>query len=192
MERVDHICKISYTPQPIYEKTKWFAYKTPSENEFIETIFSILDKADFYDKVELACCDLYGIKFPTSDTLSFEEWVERSGLSEKSWEWRYKDKIKELEKKILKRKSTKNKIKNDWEIQRSDTAKCLKSLSAIYKDLANSVNRLKTLKTDELKMSIRVSQINKVNQAIIEGTKLKHLLLEEGVELIKLKNEINI
>ncbi len=167
-----------------------FFHEVPDEKTFIELIIQELKQKDFYSTINIVCNDLYGISFPSNRGLGFNNWLECSGLLEESWDWKYKECINKWSNSWFKPNNKIKKAKQLWSIQKERSEDCLQYIQSNFNEIADAEEWLSSLKKSEVRLNVSVSNINKVYSALNEGTKLKHLLLEEGIEAAKVFSQI--
>ena len=185
-----HVCNMARTKEGVWEKFNNFVYKTPSLEEFLRISFLGMAGADFYTQVEFVSNDLYGISFPSSSSMQFKDWISSARLSDEQWDWEYRNKIEEWNKRWFKSKSSLIEINKEWSERKENIISFLEEVRPIFSELHDCNQRLNSLKTRQLQSSIGLEAVNKAYAAITEGVKLKHLLLEEGHELAKAWNKI--
>ena len=115
------------------------------------------------------------------ESQKFEDWISSAGLLEKSWKWEYENKIEEEKKRWFSSKKEIAQIIELWDQRRIQVNLFIKYIQTYYPLLYSSKKKIEQLKTSELHMSLDVISLNKAHKALQEGTKLKHLLLEESV-----------
>ena len=185
-----HVCSMAKASDEILDAFKGFVYETPSFDKFLKISLDGLHGADFYTQVEFVTNELYGVNFPVNETQDIDGWVASTRLSEENWDWEYKNKIEEWNRRWFKSKSTLVEIKKEWEKRKENLLGYLEDVKPIFSSLHGSNKLLNSLKTRQLQSSIGLEAVNKSYAAIKDGVKLKHLLLEEGHELQKAWNEI--
>jgi len=112
-------------------------------------------------------------------------------LGEDKWVWQYKDEINKWEKSWFKNKSTCDDIKQRWRLQKNEIEKFGDYLSPFFASLHSSVTWLNNLKEEDFRIGPSVYILNKVALALQDGTKLKHLLMEEGYSQMEIAKAVS-
>lgn len=185
-----HVCSMAKASDEILNTFKGFAYETPNFEKFLEISLQGLHDAYFFTQVEFVTNELYGVKFPVNEAQDINGWVSSARLSEQNWDWEYKNRIAEWNRRWFKSKSTMIEIKKEWVDRKENLLLYLNEIEPIFSSLYVSNKLLKSLKIRQLQSSLGLEAVNKSYAAINDGVKLKHLLLEEGHELQKAWNEI--
>lgn len=167
-----------------------FTYKDYSFNDFWIFIEPLLQRIDFYALAQLSCDELFNIRFPTKESQKFEDWISSVGLLEESWKWEYENKIEEEKRRWFSSKKEIAEITEKWNQRKIQINSFIKYIQNHYPYLYTSKRYIEQLKTSELHMSLDVINLNKAHKALQEGTKLKHLLLEESVTNTNLARSI--
>lgn len=180
---VEQLSSLFTKQKPSIEAWRW---RTPSLSEFSALVWPNLSGVDFYTQASLLCNQIYGLPIPSKNDITIASWAKRACLTEESWAWRYENQIKDERARWFPSKKRIRAIEHCRELHRAQTMGCLKELEPIFLALAPAMERIETLKSQELKLSVQCNSINRAANAIAQGIQLKHLLLEEGYEMDKI------
>ena len=176
---------------PVLRKLSEFRYSPPSELEYIKLIEPILEKRRFTEQLEFLTNNQFSLRLPDKENLSLNEWAENNGITEKFWRYQYEEKISKWDAQWFKSRSDLNKIHEDWRKRRVEVENFLLFINDFFPLVYAAKHLMETLDKKSRELRFSVSNLNKANIAIREGTKLKHLLLEEGVSHMQLMKILN-
>lgn len=183
VENFTHVCRMGNVNDDVLGIFKRFVYETPKLDYFMEVSYQGLNQVDFYTKVKFVLNDLYGISCPTSAKEDLSEWIKSENLAEEDWDWEYKNKVQEWNKRWFKSKSSLYEIQNEWNERKRNIVQYIQEVSSLYSHLYDSNEWLSSLMKRELLCDVDLHSINKAYGAIRDGVKLEHLLLEESHKL---------
>jgi len=156
---------------------------------YFDAIWPFIKVPRFYSQVDRACDELHNIRLPRDPTISLDDWLKNE-LGEDKWNWQYKNEINKWENCWFKSKSTLEEINQRWQLQKNEIEKFGVYISTFFTSLYDSVKWLKNLNEEYLNINLNLCHIEAAALALSEGTKLKHLLMEQGFSHIEIANAI--
>jgi hypothetical protein len=190
VESFSRLCRRTKTLEETLHVFESFVYDTPAFPEFLDVLLRGLGGEDFYTNAKFVTDESYGVKLPASNIQDIDAWIISADLAEESWNWEYKNKIEECNRGWFRSKSRIIEINKQWESRKETISRYINEVRPIFPDLFPSKDLLISLKSRELQSCLGLGAAEKSYAAIKEGVKLKHLLLEEGLEQANLWNTV--
>ena len=181
--------KLSFLHSTYLHPIKEFVTTIGSEQEYFDVIWPFIRVPTFSEQVELACNELYNIQLPRDLNITLTDWLTKE-LREEKWDRHYKEEINKWEKSWFKNRAKLEDIKQRWQLQKNEIERFGVYMSTFFTSLHSSVTWLENLKQEDRDIFLSNYYIKKAAFALSEGTKLKHLLMEEGVSHAAIANGI--
>jgi hypothetical protein len=181
--------KLSFLHSTYLHPIKEFVNTIRSEQEYFDVIWPFIRVPRFSEQVELACNELYNIQLPRDLNITLTDWLTKE-LREEKWDRHYKEEINKWEKSWFKNRAKLEDIKKRWQLQKNEIERFGVYMSTFFTSLHSSVTWLENLKQEDRDIFLSNCYIKKAAFALNEGTKLKHLLMEEGFSHATIANAI--
>ncbi len=158
-----------------------FAFNRPLYERFFFILKKGLNTQSFYTQVRFLCEYVGGIRVPKREDVKLEDWLLSERILESEWSWEYEKELKSEENMFFIFRSQKKieKIKDRWNSRRVAVQNFKEEIKEVFPYLCKSNRLLIELKNKELNLSVSNESLNRAYNAIKEGVKLKHLLLED-------------
>jgi len=159
-----------------------WAYRRPSWAEFLAVVQPALFSNDFYTQVSFLTDHFYGLPLDSPEQVNLEKWINRSGLLEEQWIYRYDRWIADESSRWFKSAARLRVAETQLAAHRTQAAECITAVRKIFVDVCQAIVTLTELKKQQSTLFRASHYFAKSLVALEKGLSVEEFLALEGMQ----------